>query len=66
VAVSRLSARAVRELATFLLGAGGFAHELLVAPTERPFIISASLALMGLPFVLRGEDKLREGEETER
>lgn len=50
---------------TFLLGAFGFVHELLWVPVERPFIISASLALMGLPLVLRGEDKLKEAEEKQ-
>lgn len=48
-----------------MLGAIGFLHELLFASTERPFVISACLALMGLPFVLRGEDKLKEGSEKE-
>lgn len=48
-----------------MLGAFGFIHELLLAHGERPFIISASLALMGLPFVIRGEDKLKEADEGE-
>jgi hypothetical protein len=42
----------------FILGAGAFLHEVLTQGTERPFILSASLALMGLPFVLgRGGSK---------
>lgn len=65
MSIRLLSGRAVREVATFSLGVVGFLHELLLAPTERPFLISASLALMGLPFVLRGEDKLKEGSEKE-
>jgi hypothetical protein len=63
VTIRSPSARVLREISTFLLGAFGFVHELLLAHTERPFIISASLALMGLPFVIRGEDKLKEGEQ---
>jgi hypothetical protein len=49
----------------FLLGAAGFIHEVLWAQQERPVIIAACCALMGLPFVLRGEDALRE-ERTRR
>jgi hypothetical protein len=41
------------------LGATGFLHELLVAGTERPFILTASLALMGFPLVLKGEQKMK-------
>lgn len=43
---------------TFVLGAIGFVHELVVAQAERPFLLAASLALMGLPFVLRGDQRL--------
>jgi hypothetical protein len=46
----------LRDLATFLLGAGGFLHELFLTQGERPFLLTASLALMGFPFVL-GVDK---------
>jgi hypothetical protein len=38
----------------FVLGAAGFIHELIVTGTERPYILSACLALMGLPLVLTG------------
>ncbi len=48
--------RGLRDLATFMLGAAGFIHELLFVPTERPFLLTASLALMGFPFVL-GADR---------
>lgn len=41
------------------LGATGFLHELLIIETERPFILTASLALMGLPIVMKAEEKLR-------
>jgi hypothetical protein len=46
----------LRDLATFLLGAAGFLHELFLTQGERPFLLTASLALMGFPFVL-GVDK---------
>ena len=42
-----------------VLGATGFIHELVIAQTERPFILTASLALMGFPLVLKTEDKLK-------
>lgn len=41
----------------FVLGAGGFVHELFTTGIERPFILTASLALMGLPFVLTGTNR---------
>jgi hypothetical protein len=49
-----------RKVVMFLLGAGGFVHEILVAQQERPVIIAACCALMGLPFVLKGEEVLRD------
>ena len=42
----------IRDATMFVLGAGGFLHELLTVGIERPFILTACLALMGLPFVL--------------
>lgn len=35
-------------------------HELIVAQIERPFVLTASLALMGFPFVLAAESKFKE------
>lgn len=58
--LSSLTARQAREVAMFLMGATAFMHEVLAEGVERPFILSASLALMGLPFVLKGERALRE------
>lgn len=51
--------KALRGAVTFGLGATGFLHELLVSEGERPFILTASLALMGLELVLRADEKLR-------
>ena len=36
----------------FVLGAFGFIHEILTVGIERPFILTACLALMGLPVIL--------------
>lgn len=41
----------------FVLGATGFIHELLFAHSERPYLIAASLALMGLPLAIRADEK---------
>lgn len=49
-----------REAVAYILGGVGFAHELFIAQAERPFLLTASLALMGFPLVLKGEQKLRE------
>lgn len=49
-----------REVIAYILGGAGFAHELFIAQAERPFLLTASLALMGFPLVLKGEEKLRE------
>lgn len=40
----------------FALGAIGFVHELLFVAAERPAILAACCALMGLPFVLNGKN----------
>jgi hypothetical protein len=53
----------LRDTIMFLLGAGGFLHELVIATAERPFILAASSALMGLPFVLKADERLRGGDK---
>lgn len=45
----------------FLMGAFGFFHELIVADAERPYLITAALALMGLPLVLRADEARKNG-----
>ena len=45
----------------FALGAGGFLHELVVAQAERPFLLALCGALMGLPFMLAADGKMRQG-----
>jgi membrane-bound ClpP family serine protease len=53
---------ALRDVLMFLLGATGFIHELVASGVERPMILTASLALMGLPFVLGADRKIGKGE----
>lgn len=49
-----------RDIVMFGLGAIGFLHELLLAAHERPYLIAASLGLMGAPFALRFDQLRRE------
>lgn len=46
-----------RDLVLFCGGLGVMAHEVLVTPNERAFIISAALGMMGLPVFLRRDEK---------
>jgi hypothetical protein len=50
----------MREALAFAIGAIGFLHELILAHADRPFLLTASLALMGVPLVFRGDEKLRD------
>jgi len=43
----------------YYLGAAGFLHELVIQNAERPFLLTASLALMGYPLVYKAEKRLR-------
>lgn len=54
-----------RSTLMFVLGATGFLHELIVGGAERPFLLALSGALMGLPFVLAADSRLRQGKEEE-
>lgn len=44
----------VRDYLMFGLGAGAFINEVLLSSIERPYVIAASCALMGLPLVFKG------------
>jgi len=55
-----LNQRQVRDAIAYILGAIGFLHELIIAHGDRPFLLTASLALMGFPLVFSGEKKLKE------
>ncbi len=49
----------------FAIGAVGFFHELIYTQAERPFILALSGALMGLPFVLSADAKIKQGKEDD-
>jgi hypothetical protein len=50
----------VRDIAIFVLGAYGFVHELQRSGAERPQILILSAAMMGLPLIIRGDEKRQE------
>jgi hypothetical protein len=49
----------------FTLGAIGFLHELLVSEAERPFLLALCGAMMGLPFVLSADSRIRQSDGIE-
>lgn len=51
--------RQTKEILAFVLGGIGFLHELFLYQGERPFLLTASLALMGFPLVFRAEEKIK-------
>jgi hypothetical protein len=55
--------RETKETLAYVLGGLGFLHELIIANAERPFLLTASLALMGFPLVLKGEERLKNGKK---
>lgn len=46
----------IRDTTMFVTGLGSFLHELIAKGQERPTLIFASLALMGVPFFLRKDE----------
>ncbi len=55
--------RFTRDGILFILGAGGFLHELLFTNGERPTLLIACFALMGVPIFLRNDEHKRGDEE---
>lgn len=53
--------RQTKEALAYVLGASGFLHELILYQGERPFLLTASLALMGFPLVFKAEEKRKNG-----
>lgn len=50
----------LRDTLLFVLGATIVLHELILGgQVERPWLLALSGAALGLPFVFRGEDKLK-------
>jgi hypothetical protein len=46
----------IRDTTMFIAGLMGFVHEVIVGGQERPTLLFASLALMGVPFFLRKDE----------
>lgn len=55
----------VRDMALFVLGAIGFVHELISTGSERPQILILTAAMMGLPVIIRGDEKRQEAKPSE-
>lgn len=51
-----MSSRKLKEATAYILGSLGFLHELFIQQGDRPFLLTASLALMGFPLVFRSEE----------
>lgn len=49
----------------FTLGAAGFLHELIIGEAERPFLLALCGALMGLPFVLAADGRIRRNDDND-
>lgn len=58
----RQRGRVTRDGLLFILGAGGFLHELIITQGERPTLLLGCLALMGLPVFLRSDDRRKDEE----
>lgn len=57
-----LKTKLTRDSILITLGVIGFLHELfLPGPTERPFMLALIGSCLGLPLVLRGEEKILNG-----
>lgn len=56
----QIMVKTVRDMALFILGAGGFIHELLRTGAERPQILILTAAMVGLPVIIRGDEKRQE------
>lgn len=50
-----------RDVAIFVLGGVAFVHELVSEGAERPQILIMSAAMMGLPLIIRGDEKRQGG-----
>jgi hypothetical protein len=58
----RQRGRVTRDGLLFILGAGGFLHELIITQGERPTLLLGCMALMGLPVFLRSDDRRKDEE----
>jgi hypothetical protein len=55
--VKRAWKRPTRDTVLFGTGLAGIAHETLIANTERPTLLFAFMAMVGLPAFLRADEK---------
>lgn len=51
----------IRDIALFLAGLAGVAHETLIAKVERPTLLLLFAAMLGLPAFLRADEKREHG-----
>lgn len=58
--------REIREATAYILGGLGFLHELFLQQAERPFLLTASLALMGFPLVFKTDELLAKRRDTKQ
>lgn len=54
-----------KENIAYLLGAAGFIHQIVIVDVAQPFILTASLALMGFPLVYKADEKLKAGAQAD-
>lgn len=64
--MKNIQAKDVRAIALFVMGGAGFIHEVIVTKGERPTLLLACLALMGLEVWLRKDEKNGNGDKRER
>lgn len=57
--------KVTRDIAIFILGGVAFVHELTSSTTERPQILIMSAAMMGLPLIIRGDEKRGEAKAND-
>lgn len=53
----------IRNLTLFLSGLAGVAHETIITASERPSLLIVFTAMMGLPAVIRRDEKKSPDEE---
>lgn len=59
------SSKIARNLTMFVAGLSGFVHEVVVTDGERPTLLLACLALMGVPFFLSRDEQRASKQEDD-
>lgn len=65
-ATLQILSKIFRDLVIFILGAYGFYYELTRMGPERPQILIMSAAMMGLPLIIRGDERRQEAKANDR